>query len=90
MTSKSKKQGKKRRAEDVAESESDSSADEQDLEAFHRRMNEDADQEAGGRWAQKYKNTLLQRPLMLFLKRGPFGNISTQSRSDRASMEPLC
>ena len=60
MTSKSKKQGKKRRAEDVAESESDSSADEQDLAAFHRRMNEDdADQEAGGRWVQKYKNTLL-------------------------------
>ena len=67
MTSKSKKQGKKRRAEDVAESESDSSADEQDLAAFHRRMNEDdADQEAGGRWVQKYKNTLLQRPLILW------------------------
>ena len=66
MTSKSKKQGKKRRAEDVAESESDSSADEQDLAAFHRRMNEDADQEAGGRWVQKYKNALLQRPLILW------------------------
>ena len=67
MTSKSKKQGKKRRAEDVAESESDSSADEQDLAAFHRRMNEDdGDQEAGGRWVQKYKNTLLQRPLILW------------------------
>ena len=50
MTSKSKKPGKRRRAEDVTESESDSSADEQDLEAFHRRMNEDADQEAGRRW----------------------------------------
>ena len=50
MTSKSKKPGKRRRVEDVTESESDSSADEQDLEAFHRRMNEDADQEAGRRW----------------------------------------
>ena len=79
MTSKSKKPGKKRRAEDVAESESDSSADEQDLEAFHRRMNEDVDQEAGGRWVWKYyKNTSL--------KRSPFGKISTQSQSDGVSI----
>ena len=42
----SKRSGKKRRADDTG-SDSDSSADEQDLEAFHRRMNED-DQETGG------------------------------------------
>ena len=45
----SKKSGKKRRGDDArSDSDSDSSADEQDLEAFHRRMNE-GDQETGGR-----------------------------------------
>ena len=34
----SEKSGKKRRAEE-SESDSDSSADEQDFEAFHKRMN---------------------------------------------------
>ena len=46
----SKKSGKKRRGDDArSDSDSDSSADEQDLEAFHRRMNDEDDQETGGR-----------------------------------------
>ena len=52
----SKKSGKKRRADDIGSddtgSDSDSSAEEQDLEAFRRRMNDGdggVDQESGGR-----------------------------------------
>ena len=46
----SEKSGKKRRAEE-SESDSDSSADEQDLEAFHKRMNDNdgGDHESGER-----------------------------------------
>ena len=49
----------RRAAQDPAESDTDSSVDEQDLEAFHGRMNDKDDQETGGGWVKKLKKILI-------------------------------